>query len=204
MITFELLYAMLLGLPSSYLDHLENEWSTLGGHIYEALQAGNDPVSALKIALQTAPYWQIIALRRSFTLIKQVLALPGLTYRQKELLLALRTAKVASLAQLSRSVNSHRQNTFCRLNALITKGLVVKFPRPDGVYYFPVADRLQSAARSSVHRMMLEVMDFILADSEGKLHSLAKFQPSLPPAASTKPMTPMTPMTSITPITSTA
>jgi hypothetical protein len=192
MITFELLYAMLLGLPSSYLDHLENEWSTLGGNIHEALRAGHDPLSALKVALQAAPYWQICSLRDSFKMIKRVLALPGLTYRQRELLLALRSAKVASLAQLSRSVNADRNNTFRRLNALVSKGLAVKFPRPDGVYYFPVPARLQSSARASVHRMMLEVMDYILADTQDKLHSLAKFQPSLALAASTTSTTPTT------------
>ena len=201
MLTFEILYAMLLGLPSSYLEHLDNEWSSLGAHIVEALHAGHDAVSALKIALQAAPYWQILGLRDSFKMIKGVMALPGLSYRQKELLMALRSAKVASLAQLSRSVNCDRNNTHKRLITLVNKGFAVKFPRPDGVYYFAVAARLDSSARSAAHRMLIEVMDYILADTQGKLHSLAKFEPSIAPAKPTTSTTATTITTSTTPTT---
>ncbi len=186
MITFDILYAMLLGLPSSYLAHLDNEWGSLGAHIYEALQAGSDPVSALTLALQQAPFWQVLELRRSFKKVRTVMSLPGLTYSQKELLLALRNAEVASLAQLSRAVMRDRNNTYRRLIALISKGLVVKFPRPDGVFYFAVKARVDSPTRSKVHQIMKEVMDYILADTEEKLHSLAKFQPS---TTSTTPTT---------------
>ncbi len=195
MLTFEMLYAVLQGLPSSYLDHLDKEWIWLCTHIQLAMEKGFDPISALKLAIQQAEYWQIVEMRRSFKKMRAVMNLTGLSYRQKETLVALRLAGVASLAQLSHVLIRDRSDTHKRLAALVKKGLAVKFFRPGGVYYFAVPGSLKRPIRSAAHQMIVDLMETLLSDSGGKIHSLATFGTSTtPPTPPTSPTSPTPPM----------
>lgn len=199
MLTFEMLFAVLQGLPSSNLDHLDKVWIWLCGNIQLAREKGSDPLSALKIAIQQAEYWQILAMKESFEKARAVMQLPGLSYRQKEALIALRVAGVASLAQLNRVLMQDRAHTHKRLAALVKKGLAVKFFRPNGVYYFAIPGRLESSVRSAAHQVVTDLMETLLADTDGKLHTLSAFSSMSRPAT---PATPATSATSATPATS--
>ncbi len=182
MLTFEMLYAVLQGLPSSYLDHLDKEWIRFCVQIQLALEKGHDPISALRTAIQNAEGWQIESMRRSFKKMHTVMHLTGLTYRQKETLAALRVAGVASLAQLSRVLMRDRSDIHKRLAALVKKGLAIKFFRPGGVYYLAVSGPLQRSVKSAAHQAFFELMENLLADPNSKAT-----KPPIPPTSPTSP-----------------
>jgi predicted transcriptional regulator len=94
----------------------------------------------------------------------------GLSYRQKEALIALRVAGVASLAQLSRVLLQDRSNTHKRLNALVSKGYAMKFFRPGGIYYFAVPHRVEKSLKISVNDLLNNLIE----------ESAAEAQPNLP------------------------
>jgi DNA-binding MarR family transcriptional regulator len=196
MLTFEMLYAVLQGLPSSHLGHLDRVWISFCTQIMFALKEGLDPVSALRRAIQRAEYWQIFAMKQAFNEMRSVMDLSGLSYRQKEALLALRSAGVASLPQLSRVLMRDRSHTHKRLKSLIHRGLAVKFFRPDGIYYFAVPGPVLRSVKSAAHQMLSDLMQTLLDDTTDEIRSLSNFQePSLPlpqPAldGSTNPPTP--------------
>jgi len=173
MLTFETLFAVLQGLPFFYLDHLDPEWLVFCKEIYRALRAGCDPITALKHAIREAAPLQIKALREAFLKAQPIMELPGLSYRQKETLLALRKAGVASLAMLNRTLMQDPAHVHRRLNALLRKGLVVKFVRPDGVFYFAPEKTLEHSVKSATYRIIMELMQTVLNDP--KLNSLAGF-----------------------------
>ncbi len=50
MLTLEMLYAVLQGLPSSYLTRLDEPLAYFCGRIHAALNDGHDPITALQIA----------------------------------------------------------------------------------------------------------------------------------------------------------
>jgi hypothetical protein len=190
MLTFETLFAVLQGLPFFYLDYLDREWLGLCKNIYRALQAGCDPITALRYAIQESSPHQVKALRDTFQKAQPIMELPGLSFRQKETLVALRLAKVASLAALNRTLMQDPAHVHRRLAALVRKGYAVKFVRPDGVFYYAAEKPLEHSAKAAAYRMIMELMQTLLNDPA--LTTLASFVPQETPAVSAIPAMPAT------------
>lgn len=138
MITHDMLYALLQGLPTKYLDHLPEPWPAMARRISQVLRSGSDYRAALRAAFQEAPPEELEALKKAFIIAWGVVHIPRLTYRQREVLIALRTVQVASLAQISAIVSQERRNTLRRLEVLANKGLLKKIMQPNGMHYFAV------------------------------------------------------------------
>ncbi len=159
MLTLDMLYAVLQGLTSNYLGHLDRVWISFCVRIQLALEEGKDPISALKLAFQKAQPWELYSMKEALREVMPVMRLPGLSYRQKETLIALRCAKVASLSQLTRVLLEDRSNTHKRLTVLVRRGLAVKFFQPDGVYYFAVPAPLEKEVKSAVSQMIDQFLE---------------------------------------------
>lgn len=151
MLTLEVLYAVLLGLPVDRLKHLKDTaWKVLCSRIERNLASGDDPLSALKVALADAKDWERTELRKLFTEILPVMSLPRLTYRQKEALIALRYAKSASLTQLCHALMADRSNTRRRMEALVRAGYALQFSQPNGINYMAIAAPLPSKLKHGI------------------------------------------------------
>lgn len=157
MLTIEMLYAVLQGLPSSHLDYLDPPWPIFCKRIERALKAGLDPLTALKAALENMGDFERRMLRKALAQSLSVMPMPGLSYRQKEALIALRYAGVVSLAQLSRVLVQDPSNTRKRLTVLVKKGFAMKFFRPGGVHYFAVPAPIEKSLKVSVHDLLSEL-----------------------------------------------
>ena len=83
-----------------------------------------------------------------------VLQLPGLTYRQKEVLMVLRSMGPAPLPRLNRALKMDRSNLRRRLVALVHKGYVVKFLHPRGTHYFAPAAQVDKSLHSSIREQV--------------------------------------------------
>ena len=158
MISRELLYAILQGLPEKYLAHLDAPWPLIARRINIELSQGRDPISALKSAFARTGEYERQKIREALLQIVPVMQIPGLSYRQREALVALRSAKTASLAQLCRILSRERSNTYRSMSALVKKGLAIKFFQPGGVYYFAVPSRLEKSVKIAVNQFISELM----------------------------------------------
>ena len=165
MLTLEILYAVLQGLPPDYLTFLDEIWSAFCRKIHWALQRGADPASAFKQALQDAGEWEVREINRLFAQAHRVVQLPGLTYRQREVLTALRYSKVASLTNLSRALGADRGNTHRRLDVLVKRGLAYKFYGKGGVCYLAISAPLPREARLEIHKFIREGLDFAASEA---------------------------------------
>ncbi len=161
MITLEIIYALLQGLPVKYLDFLEPPWPPFCLRIEHALKDGVEPMEALKYALDSLNEWGRGQLRKALSNVRPVLELPSLSYRQKEALIAMRSAGVASLAQLGRVLMQDRSNLLKRITVLVNKGYAMKFFRQGGVYYYALPHRLEKSLKISV----FELLDILIAET---------------------------------------
>jgi len=159
MLTLETLYALLQGLPAKYLDFLDPPWPPFCQRIENALKQGMNPLAALQFALDAMNDWGRSMLKKALSQVRPVMNLHGLSYRQKEALIALRYAGVASLAQLSRILVQDRSNTRRCLLALVNKGYAVRFFRPGGVYYFAIPSRIEKSIKVSVNELLNKMID---------------------------------------------
>ncbi len=159
MLTLDVLYAVLQGLHPSHFSHLDGIWQVFCADIHKAIKEGRDPVTAFKSTLDQAQYGILWGIEQALSQILSVSDLPGLTFRQKEALSALRHAKVASLAQLSRTLLADPSNTQKRLNALIKRGFVGKFFRQGGIFYYAIAAPLDRSTRSSIYKIIGERLE---------------------------------------------
>ncbi|MEX2144413.1 MAG: helix-turn-helix domain-containing protein [Anaerolineales bacterium] len=157
MLTIEMLYAVLQGLPSAHLDFLDPPWPIFCQRIERALKAGLDPLTALKSALDNMGDWEALMLRKALAQSISVLPITDLSYRQKEALIALRYAGVASLAQLSRVLLQDPANTHKRLAVLVKKGFAMKFFRPGGIHYFAVPGPIERSLKVSIKELLNEL-----------------------------------------------
>ena len=157
MLTIEMLYAVLQGLPASQLDFLDPPWLHFCERIERALKAGLDPLTSLKSALDTMGDWERRMLRKVLAQSRSVMPLADLSYRQKEALIALRYAGAASLAQLSRVLVQDPSNTHKRLTVLVKRGFAMKFFRPGGMHYFAVPGPIEKSLKVSVHELLNEL-----------------------------------------------
>jgi len=154
MLTLDMLYAVLQGLPPSYLTYLDAPLAYFCGRIHAALNNGHDPISALNLALKNSGPSAIQNIKKIFAQTKPVMHIPGLTFAQRQVLVALRYAKVASLSQLSHALVMDRANTNRRLIALAKKGLVLKFYSKGGAYYLPIPAPLDKKVKREVYRLI--------------------------------------------------
>lgn len=154
MLTLDVLYAVLQGLHPSHFSHLDGVWQVFCGDIYQAIKQGRDPVTAFKNTLDQARYGILSGIEQALSELLSVSDLPGLTFRQKQALSTLRHAKVLSLTQLSRTLLADPSNTQKRLNVLIKKGLVGKFFRQGGIFYYAIASPLDRSTRSSIYKII--------------------------------------------------
>lgn len=158
MLTIEMLYAVLQGLPASHLDFLDPPWLHFCERIERALKAGLDPLTALKSALDTMGDYERRMLRKVLAQSRSVMPMTDLSYRQKEALIALRYAGAASLAQLSRVLVQDPSNTHKRLAVLVKKGFAMRFFRPGGIYYFAVPARIEKSLKVSVNDLLNDLI----------------------------------------------
>ena len=157
MLTIEMLYAVLQGLPATHLDFLDPPWLHFCERIERALKAGLDPLTALRSALDNMGDWERIMLRKALAQSRSVMPMPDLSYRQKEALIALRYAGVASLAQLSRVLVQDPSNTHKRMTVLVKKGFAMKFFRSGGMHYFAVPGPIEKSLKVSVNELLNEL-----------------------------------------------
>ena len=154
MLTLEILFAVLQGLPADHLDHLDRPWYLLAWRIERGLKEGLEPYAALRSALSNSAKWERQVYLRAFLQEEPVLALPDLTQRQKDALIALRYAGACSLQQLSRILALDRSYTRRLLEVLIEKGHAIKYFRRDGAYYLAISSSLNEQSKSQVIELM--------------------------------------------------
>lgn len=184
----EISYAVLQGLPSKYFAFLDLPRPPFCQRIENALKAGEDPLAALQYALDAMNDWGRSMLKKLLSLVNAVMELPGLTYRQKEVLIVLRSMGAASLPQLNRALKQDRSNLRRRLYALVDKGYAVKFLRPEGTYYYAPPSRTDKSLRSSVR----ELLKTLIAETASPAPE------NLPPSTSITTTTMITEITMIT------
>lgn len=158
MLTLEVLYAVLSGLSPEHLTHLSDPWRSFCYEIWDARRSGVGIIASLRRAFQSLhPYHKQI-LSKSFKDMPAILNIRGLSRRQKETLVALRNANVASLGELSAALMQDPSNLRKRLEFLTKKGLALKFYRKGSVYYYALPAPIQKDVKASVHQMLASVL----------------------------------------------
>jgi hypothetical protein len=195
MLTLEILFAVLQGLPPVYITHLEPQWHIFCQRIHRALNLGHDPLGALQAALGEATFGELELLSKMMGELEAVRRLEDLTYRQKELLTALRYVEVASLTQLKTTVAQDRGNTHRRLQALCAKGYAFKFYRKEGIFYYATPSSMAENIKQAVPQ---HIREFLAALNAGKRLE-QKPTRTTTPTTSTTSTTPTNPTT--TPLT---
>jgi hypothetical protein len=109
MLTLEVLYAVLLGVHPEQLIFLDDPWRSLCYDLFRQLDDGVEPLAALKLALQNLLQSHPNSVARLVKEMELARQLPGLSSRQKQALIALRYAKVASLKQLCKVLVADRR-----------------------------------------------------------------------------------------------
>ncbi len=179
MLTLDILYAVLQGLPHDYLTFLDEVWRAFCRTINRELERGADPTSAFKQALKNASSWEVREINRLFAQATQVIHVPGLTYRQREVLTALRYSKVASLTNLSRALGADRGNTHRRLEVLVKKRLAFKFYGKGGVCYLAISDPLPREAKIEIHKFIRQELEFAAGRSTTPTTSTTVTKPTM-------------------------
>jgi predicted transcriptional regulator len=165
MLTLEMLYAVLQGLPSSYLSFLDHGFAHFCWLVEQAFKEGHDAEGALRFAVSWSRESQFNAIKRVLAEVAAVSKIPGLSHRQQETLVALRYSKVASLRTLPQILNTDRSNIHKRLKVLVARGLAIKFFRPDGAHYFAIYSPLDRSVKTSVHRLVNDLWQSASASS---------------------------------------
>lgn len=173
MISRELLLAILQGLPRKYFNILEPPWIGMALRIDANLLQGQSPLQALQNAYQDMGPHGRKRLRQTLQQVLPVMQLPGLTYRQREILIVLRSLKCASLSQVCAILTHDRRNTHHRLNALVAKGHAVRIHQPNGIHYMAIQKPLGREVKQGIN-------DFI----QDLIHEAMTPEPSAEPHAS--------------------
>lgn len=199
MISRDMLYAILLGLPERFLEHLKAPWSLIATLVRLAREEKADPVTALRYAVIRLGANGRNTLRKALLAVLPVMSIPDLSYRQKEALIALRSQHTASLPQLCSALLQDRSNTHRRMAALVTKGFAIKFIQPNGVFYMSVDIPLDKATRLAINKFLDELIHNFPAENETDLEVYARAaEPLLPWSKPTTSTTPTTLTTSTT------
>jgi len=190
MISREMLYALLQGLPEKYFAHMDAPWHFLARLINLELKAGRDPISALKAAFARTNDFSRQKIKETLLNVMPVMQIPGLSYRQREALIALRSVKSASLAQLCCILAQDRRNLYRRLNALVKKGLAFRFYQPGGVFYFALPSPMEKSLKLAVNQFLDELIKEYSAETPSKpdvSNAFASFSSASPADAPTQP-----------------
>jgi hypothetical protein len=155
MLSLNLLEAVLQGLSPVYL-HQDYSTEQFCFRIEKAMQNGAPPLEALQLALNQATDPELRIIHYFAAQAEFVSQLTDLSFRQKELLVALRAKGVCSAAELSCILNWERSHTHHRLTALIQKGYAGKFYGEKGPRYFPAKRLLRSSAKIQALQVILE------------------------------------------------
>jgi DNA-binding MarR family transcriptional regulator len=126
----------------------------LAVRIQHGLKEGRIPLDSLYDALCNSTQWERDAYLRAFAHHAPVLALPDLTARQKDALIALRYAGTSSLQQLTRILALDRSYTRRLLDTLVEKGYAVKYFRRGGAHYLAVTSPLSDDSKRQVTELM--------------------------------------------------
>ena len=185
MISREMLYALLQGLPEKYFAHLDAPWHFIARLIDIELKQGRDPITALKAAFARTNDYSRQKIKETLLNVMPVMQIPGLSYRQREALIALRSVKSASLAQLCRILAQDRRNLYRRLNALVSKGLALRFYQPGGVFYFAISSPMEKSLKIAVNQFLDELTKEFSAESGPRADASASS--ATPPTQSTQP-----------------
>ncbi|MCL5429410.1 MAG: hypothetical protein M1347_06400 [Chloroflexi bacterium] len=165
MISREMLYALLLGLPEKYFEHLDWPWPWVAKSIRIGLNQGLDPLSALKSGFARLGDQPLAKVKETLLSILLVMEIPGLSYRQREALVALRSVKAASLAQMCRILAQDRRNTYRRMNALVSKGLAFRFYQPGGVHYFAISTPMDRSLKHEINHFIDDLIKEFSAEA---------------------------------------
>ncbi|MCW5876971.1 MAG: hypothetical protein KIS85_08845 [Anaerolineales bacterium] len=182
MISRELLYAILQGLPHKYFGVLEPPWLGMAWRIQGHLLGGDDPVTALKGAYANLGPGARKQLRETLQQVLPIMGLAGLSYRQRETLLALRSLKVASLSQVCAVLTHDRRNTHRRLNALVDKGYAIRLYQPNGVHYMAIEAPMERSVKQAINEFIQELIEQSMAPEEPQIEQ--DFTDSQTPAES--------------------
>lgn len=174
MLTIEMLFAILQGLPSAYYAHLTPRLKVFCDRIRARVRAGDSPPLALTRAFEEATEWERGDIKQMLTQSATVMHLPGLSRLEKETLLALRHAKTASLAQLSHALQRDRSNTFRRLAAIVKKGHAIRFYNLSGLIYIAVDKPLDKKTRRAIHLTLSQIFVQLETDAPAKITTNAK------------------------------
>jgi hypothetical protein len=138
MLTLDVLFAVLQGLPGYALTHLREPWQFFCDRIRFAFHRTNEPLKALKSALDQASPAELRLISGAVEEARAVMGLSDLSPRQRQALAALRYARTATLSQLYKVLNWDRSNTYRCLAALMKKGYVGKVYADQGPTYFAI------------------------------------------------------------------
>jgi hypothetical protein len=174
MLSLNLLEAVLQGLAPVYL-HQDYSSKQFLFRIERAMQNGAPPLEALKLALSQATDPELRIIHYFAAQAEYVSQFTDLSFRQKELLVALRANGISSAVELSCILNWERSHTHHRLTALIQKGYAGKFYGEKGPRYFPVRQPLRSSVKIQALQLILDFVAQRTAPS-----SASKSSPAAP------------------------
>jgi DNA-binding MarR family transcriptional regulator len=201
MISLNLIQAVLQGLSTKYLDDLPEPWETMFRRLAANMAwTKGDFLKSLQATLAELGDWEqekIVSLFRDMLVVSQ---LPGLSFRQRQVLVALRNLQVATVPQLCMMLAQDRTHLHRRLNALVSKGYALKFYNKKGVHFFALPEKNEEL-KNAVHEF---VQGLIQKASQDKLIFPAEpaevYNPFSPKYV--KPATPATSATTATTATS--
>lgn len=135
MFVLETLNAVLQGMPFEHLAYHPSPQWLLYTYINREIHAGSSPAQAFKDVVEQAPPGLKNRLDKFFVAAYTVSQLRDLSFRQQELLIALRLVSHASVPELSLFLQQDRSNIHKRAATLVRKGYAIKFLQPNGVCY---------------------------------------------------------------------
>jgi predicted transcriptional regulator len=173
MLTLDLLYAVLQGLPPSQFADLDTPSRTFCDRVHSHLQSGHSPLDAMKTALAELGDSEAQLIFKALDDAQSMEQLSDLSLGQKQVLLALRSSEFASTTQLAWRLKQDRSNIRKRLAVLVKKGYVVRFLRPSSAVYFAVLSR-------NPHNLKISVNDLLNSLLKESTAGAAAIQPDLP------------------------
>ena len=159
---------------------MDAPWGFLATLINLEIKAGRPPIEALRAAFARTNDYSRQKIKETLLNVMPVMQIPGLSYRQREALIALRSVKdkSASLAQLCCILAQDRSNTRRRLNALVKKGLAVKFFQPGGAFYFAIPSPLEKSVKLAVNQFLDDLIQEFSAESSPSTQSTIPTTPT--------------------------
>jgi hypothetical protein len=159
MLTVDTIVALLQGLPTTYTDSLPEPWENIARRIGAALKGARDPQAAFRHVIASLFEWELRTLREALTHALAVSQIKGLTHRQQEALIALRSSEALSQAQLCDILRQDRGRVHRRMAILVRKGHAVKFFHKGAAHYFAADRSNEPALRRMVHSFLANLLN---------------------------------------------